>query len=251
LQFPVEPGLSVVPVVIEIPAGALAFRVDKKAGTFLQDFTIVALIRDGTGEVVAKMSQRYPLTGPMARLEDARNTEIHFYRETRLPPGSYRLEAVAYDALADAAGGVRASLEVPAAASGRLRASSLIVVRNAERVPADAPSVPRPLQYHDVLLYPNLDRPMRREASQELTFFVTAWPSLERPGVSAQVEVVRDGRKVATTPPARMLPDSDGRIQLASSVPMRSFTPGAYELRVTLSDGRDAETRTTAFPIAP
>jgi VWFA-related protein len=251
LQFPVEPGLSVVPVVIEIPAGALAFRVDKKAGTFLQDFTIVALIRDGTGEVVAKMSQRYPLTGPMARLEEARNTEIHFYRETRLPPGSYRLEAVAYDALADAAGGVRASLEVPAAASGRLRASSLIVVRNAERVPADAPSVLRPLQYHDVLLYPNLDRPMRREASQELTFFVTAWPSLERPGVSAQVEVVRDGQKVATTPPARLLPDLDGRIQLASSVPMASFTPGAYELRVTLSDGRDAETRTTAFPIEP
>ena len=251
LQFPVEPGLSVVPVVIEIPAGALAYRVDKKADTFLQDFVIVALIRDGTGEVVAKMSQRYPLTGPMARLDEARNTEIHFYRETRLPPGSYRLEAVAYDALADAAGAVRASLEVPAAVSGRLRASSLIVVRNALKVPAGALSVPRPLQYHDVLLYPNLDRPMRRAASQELTFFVTAWPALERPGVSAQVEVVRDGRKVATTPPARMLPDPDGRIQLASSVPMATFTPGHYELRVTLSDGRDAETRTTVFPITP
>lgn len=251
LQFPVEAGLSVVPVVIEIPAGALAFRADKKAGTFLQDFTIVALIRDGAGEVVAKMSQRYPLTGPLARLEEARKAEVHFYRETRLPPGSYRLEAVAYDALADAAGGVRASLEIPAAASGRLRASSLIVVRNAQKVPAGVASDPGPLQYHDVLLYPNLDRPMRREAGEVLTFFLTAWPSLERPGVSAQVEVVRDGKKVAATPPARMLPDPDGRIQLASSVPMGSFTPGAYELRVTLSDGRDAETRTTVFPIAP
>jgi hypothetical protein len=146
------------------------------------------------------------------------------------------------------AGAVRASLEVPPRSRG---ASSLIVVRNAEKLPLEAGTGLRPLQYHDVLLYPNLDRPMRRQAGQELTFFVTAWPAVERPGVNAQVEVVRDGHRVATTPPARLLPGFDGRIQLASSVPMASFTPGAYELRVTLSDGRDAETRTTAFPIAP
>jgi VWFA-related protein len=251
LQFPVEPGLTVVPVVIEVPAGALSFRTDKKAGTFQQEFTIVALVRDAGGEVVAKMSQRYPLAGPLARLDEAKRTEVRFYRETHLPPGSYSLEAVAYDVFADAAGGVRASLEVPPAVSGRLRASSLMVVRNAEKLPADAGVESRPLQYHDVLLYPNLGRPLRREAGQELTFFVTAWPAHERPGVSASVEVVRDGRKVATTPPARLLPDALGRIQLASSVPMASFKPGAYELRVTLSDGRDAETRTTAFPVSP
>jgi VWFA-related protein len=251
LQFPVEPGRSVVPVVIEIPAGSLSFQADKKAGTFRQDFTIVALIRDAAGEVVAKMSQHYPVSGPLGRLDEARGAEVRFYRETHLPPGTYRLEAVAYDALANTAGGVRASLEVPGAASGHLRASSVIVVRTAEKLPASADAAPRPLQYHDVLLYPNLDRPMRRTAGQELTFFVTAWPAIERPGVSAQVEVSRDGQKVAATSPARLLPDADGRILLASSVPLTSFKPGAYELRVTLSDGRDAETRTTAFPIAP
>jgi hypothetical protein len=228
-----------------------AVDTDKKAATFQQEFTIVALVRDAAGEVVAKMSQRYPLSGPLGRLGEAQKAEVRFYRETRLPPGSYVLEAVAYDALAETAGAVRAELEVPVAATGRLRASSLIVVRSAEKIPAEAGTGPRPLQYHDVLLYPNLDRPVRRQAGQELTFFVTAWPSLERPGVNAEIEVVRDGRKVAVTSPARLLPDADGRIQLASSVPMASFAPGAYELRVTLSDGRDAETRTTAFPVAP
>jgi VWFA-related protein len=251
LHFPLEAGLSVVPVVIEIPAGALAFRTDKKEDTFRQDFTIVALVKNSAGEVVVKMSQHYPLTGPKARLDEARRAEVRFYRETRLPPGAYRLEAVVHDALADTAGGVRASLEVPAAVSGRLRASSLIVVRNAQKLPSDTGAAVRPLQYHDVLLYPNLGRPVRREEGPELTFFVTAWPAVERPGVSAQVEVVRDGQKIATTPAARLLPDASGRIQLASSVPTAGFTPGAYELRVTLSDGRDAETRTTAFPVAP
>ncbi|HSD29436.1 MAG TPA: hypothetical protein VLL75_19190, partial [Vicinamibacteria bacterium] len=98
---------------------------------------------------------------------------------------------------------------------------------------------------------PNLGAPLRREPGQGLTFFVSAWPSRERPGIDAQVEVVREGRRVAATPPAHLLPDADGRIRLASSLPLDAFAPGTYELRVTLTDGRDAETRTTAFPIAP
>jgi VWFA-related protein len=249
LQFPLDPGLATVPVVVEVPAAGLRAVTDKKTGTFRQDLTIVALVRDQGGAVVAKMSQRYPRTGPIARLDAERSADLHFYRETRLPAGSYTLEAVAYDALGGAAGAVRAKLQVPAALEGRLRASSLMVVRSAEKLPPEAGARPRPLQYQDVLLYPNLDRPVRRETGKGLTFFVTAWPSQERPEVEAQVEVVRDGRRVATTPPAHLRPDGDGRIQLASSLPLEGFSPGAYELRVTLSDGQDAETRTASLPI--
>jgi hypothetical protein len=34
-----------------------------------------------------------------------------------------------------------------------------------------------------------------------------------------------------------------------SSLPLEAFPPGTYELRVTLSDGRDAETRSVTVPI--
>jgi len=50
---------------------------------------------------------------------------------------------------------------------------------------------------------------------------------------------------------ARLRPDAGGRIQLASSLPTGTFAPGAYELRVRLSDGADEETRTAAVPIGP
>jgi hypothetical protein len=109
----------------------------------------------------------------------------------------------------------------------------------------------KPLQYGDVLLYPNLGQALSREPGRALTFFVTAWPAVERPGIEAQVEVMRDGRRVGATRATQLRPDADGRIQLASSLPLEGFAPGAYELRVTLSDGRDAETRTAAVPIAP
>ena len=84
-----------------------------------------------------------------------------------------------------------------------------------------------------------------------MAFFVTAWPTLERPALEARVEVWRDGKSVAQTPPERLrAADGDGRIQLASSLPLEALAPGAYELRVTLSDGRDQETRTVQVPIA-
>jgi VWFA-related protein len=251
LQFPEAPPLSLVPVVVEVPAHALTAVKDDKAHTFRQDFTIVVLVRDASQSVVAKMSQRYPLTGPLSELDAARSRQVLFYRETRLPPGSYTLEAVAYDAEAGAAGAARATLDVQPASTDRLRASSLMVVRSAEKLEAKQTTAPRPLVYQDVLLYPNLGQPVRREPDQALAFFVTAWPAAGRPDVDARVEVVREGRTVATTPAVRYQAQADGRIQLASSFPLASLPPGTYELRVTLSDGQDAETRTAAVPITP
>lgn len=251
LQFPEQPLLPAVPIVVEVPARGLTFATDKKAGVFRQDFTIVALVRDGEKRVVAKMSQHYPLSGRLDGLEAARHQDVRFYRETHLPSGAYSVEAIVYDALSGAAGAAVSTVEVPATVSGHLRASSLMVVRSAEKLGAGEPGGPRPLRYHDVLLYPNLGQPLRREGGDALAFFVTAWPAPERPGVLARVEVVRDGRTVATTPATELRPDAEGRIQLASSLPLETFLPGVYELRVTLSDGQDRETRTAAVPIAP
>jgi len=237
LQFPEVPPLSLVPIIVEVPARGL------------HDLTIVVLVRDAARQVTAKMSQRYALSGPGAY--PAATGEVLFYRETRLPPGSYTLEAVAYDAQTRAAGGARSNLEIPSTVAGHLRASSLIVVGSAERLGAAEGTLPKLLQYGDVLLHPNLGQPLRREAGRPLTFFVTAWPALERPAVDAHLEVVHDGQRVASTRATGLRPGEDGRIQLASSLPVERFAPGAYELRLTLSDGRDEETRTAAVPIAP
>ena len=250
LQFPEEPALTLVPVVIDVPAGSFHFARDREAGTFRQDFTIVALLKDARGQVVFKASQRYPRSGSLASLPGARQDTVRFYREARLAPGAYRLEAVARDGLSGAMGGAVSSFEIRAGAEGRLRASSLLLVSRAEAWAESRPA-PEPLRYGGVVLHPNLGEPMRRNPDGTLTFFVTAWPAAERPGVEAQVEVFRGGLSVGKAPLAHLQPDADGRIRLASSLPLGGFAPGNYELRVTLTDGRNAETRTAAVPIAP
>jgi VWFA-related protein len=237
LQFPAEPPLSVVPIMVEVPARGL------------HELTIVVLVRDATRRVIAKMSQRYALSGAGEDPDAARR--VLFYRETHLSPGSYKLEAIAYDARSGAAGTTTSTLEVLPAALDHLRASSLMVVGSAEKLGAGESTAPKPLRYGDVLLYPNLGQAVRREADRALTFFVTAWPASERPAIDARLEVVHDGRTVSATRSTSLRPDAEGRIQLASSVPLERLAPGAYELRLTLTDGQDEQVRTAAVPIAP
>ena len=236
LQFPAEPPLSVVPIMVEVPARGL------------HDLTIVVLVRDASRRVAAKMSQRYTLSGPVH--PDA-VPSVLFYREIHLSPGSYQLEAIAYDARTGASGAATSTLEIPPAATDHLRASSLMVVGSAEKLGPGESTAAKPLRYGDVLLYPNLGQAVRREADRALTFFVTAWPASERPAIDARLEVVHDGRTVSATRSTSLRPDAEGRIQLASSVPLERLAPGAYELRLTLTDGKDEQVRTAAVPIAP
>src|SRR5262249_50760304 len=220
LQFPETPPLALVPVVVEVPPRALASATDAKARASRPDLTIVVLVRDAEQQVVAKMSQRYALAGPLTDEGTARSRPVVFYRETKLPPGTYTLEAVAYDAAAGRAGATRATLEVPPAAADRLRVSSLMVVDSAQKLGANEDAAPRPLVYGDTVLYPNVGRPVRQDADKALAFFVTAWPAAGRPDVEARVEVVRDDDSVAASMAGRYRPAADGRIQLASSLPL-------------------------------
>jgi hypothetical protein len=169
----------------------------------------------------------------------------------RLPSGDYRLEAVAWDTRAREAGLAATELSLPRADPGQLRASSLVLVSHAEKIAARGDEAPLALQLRDVLLHPNIGRPVKREPGRALGFFVRAWPAAGRPGVDARVQVVRGERTVAAAPPVRLQPEGEGRLQLVSTLPVESLLPGAYELRVTLTDGRDAETRTAALAVVP
>jgi hypothetical protein len=100
-----------------------------------------------------------------------------------------------------------------------------------------------------VILYPELVPQVQRQAGRPLAFFLSAWPAPGRSGLDARVEVLRQGRPVAAAPPLPMQPEPDGHVSLVSTVSIERLPPGAYELRVTLTDGTDAEARTTDLAI--
>ncbi|HEY0379796.1 MAG TPA: VWA domain-containing protein [Pyrinomonadaceae bacterium] len=249
-SFPAPAGAGeLVPVMVEVPAASINFVTSDEKKSYGTNFSVVVLVKDEAQHVVGKLSNQYLLSGPLDKLETARKGKILFYRETTLQPGRYTLVSVVHDATTGRFSMNTASLVVAGPSPSRLRLSSVVIVKSAERVAADQ-SASNPFHFGEVLVYPNLDEPLSKAAAKNLAFFVTVYPAAgaaSRPQL--RMEILRGGRAVAQLPLELPAPDQAGRIQYASAIPIEKFQPGDYELKLTADDGQNTATRSTHFTI--
>jgi len=250
LSFPEprRPGLA--PILVDIPGNVLKFSTDEDGKSYVADLVIVARIKDPSGRVVERMSHSYRMTGPKQQMATARAGGVLFYREAELPPGRYTVEAIAYDAEANAASVRSSELVVPEATEGRLRLSSVVPVKRVEQVPEVDRDPGKPLAFGDLLLYPNLGEPVSKAARNELTFFFTVYAArngADRP--KARISVLRGGARLAEAPIDLPDPDATGRVQHVLGLPLEPFPAGRYELRVSVQDDRGQDTRSAAFTV--
>jgi VWFA-related protein len=241
-----RPGLT--PIVVRVMTDALRFDVDAKRGTYNAQAAVVVRIRDGNNQVVQKLSQQYVLSAASAELEAARTGEILFYREVDLPPGAYEVESLVYDAVAEKGSGRVSTVVVPGQQSAPLRMSSLVLVSRSEktaRTRAAGEKSP-PFYYGDRLLYPNLGEPLRREDA--LSFYFVVYPVAGRCACEMRVALLRNGRSLGETTRA-LQPTGDPRLPHLAQLPIENLTPGTYELRVTVTDTVDQQSRSTFFTV--
>jgi len=235
--------------VVEIPGNVFTFTTDAETETYAAAFVITARIRDEAGRVVDRLSQGYELSGPIERMRAVRSGPVLFYRETELPPGRYTVEAIAYDAKAETATVRRSSLGVPEPLTSRLRLSSVVQVKRVEQVPEEERDPTNPLSFGEILVYPGLGEPVSKSDGQELAFFFTVYSAKRSDAPAATLEVLRDGVTLAQAPMGLPEPDSTGRIQHVLGLPLPQFSPGSYELRVTVKDKRGGDKQSVAFTI--
>ncbi len=217
---------------------------------FSADFSIVALVRDEGDQIVQKVSHHYTVTGGTQAVDSANKGSVLFYRETQLPPGKYRVEVIAYDTATGQASVSAAPLEIFNADASKPRLSSVAVLKRAERLRLEEQRQDRPLQFGELLVYPNLGERIDRNAAKQLAYFFTAWPGKgSTKPLKVTLEILQNNRQVGKTsgelPPA----DEHGQIKYASSFPLDKFSPGTFELRVTVSDGVNSTSRSTTFTI--
>ena len=244
---PSQPGLTL--IIAEAPMSAFSFATAADKKTYSADFSILALVKDGTGEIVQKVSKHYPLTGTIDSLESARKEQLLFYRETQLPAGSYTVEMFAYDELAGKTSIHTTSLVIAAVDETKPRLSSVSVLKRAERLSPEEQKRDQPFHFAELLVYPNLGEAISKKASQ-LAFFVTVWPPK---GSTANLTfvILQNGRSIGKSSAQLPAPDAEGRIKYASSFSLNDFQPGTYQLQVIVSDGKNSATRSTQFTLTP
>ena len=248
LSYP-APGKNGLTLILgESPLAAFKFAPSNDNKNYNSDFSIVALVRDQSEQIVQKLSQHYTLNGAIQDLDKAKKGNVLFYREAQLPPGKYRVQLIAYDA---STGGVNVSatpLEIGTSDETKPRLSSVAVLKRAERLTPEEQKRDQPLGFGELLVYPNLGEQIDRNTAKQLAYFFTAWPAkgATKP-MQVTLEILQNNRQVGKTsgelPPA----DERGQIKYASSFALDKFPPGEFELKVTVSDGQNSVSRSTRF----
>ncbi len=249
LSYPMSGKDGLTLVLAEAQVGAFKSVVAENK-TYNTDFSIVALVRDESDQIVQKVSQHYALTGSTQDLDAAKKESVLFYRETQLPPGKYRVQVIAHDTATGQANVSSTPLEIFSADDAKPRLSSVAVLKRAERLSPGEQQQDRPLRFGELLVYPNLGERIDRNAAKQLAYFFTAWPGkgATKP-LQITLEILQNNRPVGKTsgqlPPA----DERGQIKYASSFPLDKFSPGVFELKVTVSDGVNSTSRSTMFSL--
>jgi VWFA-related protein len=251
-NFPESGKNGLVPVMVEVPADSINFVANNEKKSYSTNFAVVVLIKDENQRVVRKLSNQYLLSGPLDKLEAAKQGKVLFYRETQLEPGRFTVASVVYDATTGRASTNTASLVVTLADQSRLRMSSVVLIKNAERMTAVEQNTSNPFHFGEVVIYPYIDQPLSKAATKSLPFFVTVYPA---PGASETtkltLEILKGGKSLAQVPLKLPAPDQTGRIQFASTIPIDKLQPGDYELKLMARDAKDTVTRTEQFTIKP
>lgn len=243
-----RPGLTLFMAEASISSFKFVPSADNK--TYNANFSIIALVRDESGQIVQKLSQHYPMSGPLADLDAARKGDLLFYREAQLKPGKYNVELVAYDASSTAVSVSRSSVEIAAADDSKPRVSSVAILKRAERLTPEEQKRDQPFRFGELLVYPNLGEPIARAKAKELAFFFTAWPAKGSTApLQLTLEILRNKQHLGQTSGALPQADAQGQIKYASSIPLDKFQPGVFELRVTVSDGKNNVSQSTQFTL--
>ena len=84
-SFPDRQRTGLVPVMADLSMSAFSFHLDQAKKTYDTDFSVITLIKDQTGEVIAKLSNQYRLNGPIDKVDEAKQGRVLFYREANIP----------------------------------------------------------------------------------------------------------------------------------------------------------------------
>lgn len=241
LAFPDTAAASRVAVLVSTPLAAVATR---RGDRYDADFTILARVRDASGAVVRTASEPYRIGGPVAG--DAMPAgRVLFFRHPQLAPGHYGLEVAVVDASGTKAGVARAQVDVQAPTAAGLRVSALVIVEGAEAVAATA-AAENPLVSAGRMLYPSLTGEVGGgERAAVGVFFRLVAPATV--ALTSRLELLRDGTAVSDVPLELGPRDAGGRVDYHAQLPVGTLAPGAYALRLVVTDGTATIERRATF----
>lgn len=221
-------------IIFQMPMRDINFRELDLGKSYRTHVSFLALVKDAAGEVVGKISNDLPVNLPAEKLEGFRSGSVFFTRQVALPPGRYTVEAAASDLELGRIGARRSALIVPAAAPLAVGLSQMALVRRLEDAPAN-PDPADPFVVGNKRVVPTLVDRIPRGGKNALSIFFNAWAPAADVAIEAAMEFIRDDKSLGVSRLQLPAPQADGRIPYIATIPLESFEPGLYEIRLTVA----------------
>jgi hypothetical protein len=238
---------------IHVSARDLRFR-EEAGGWQSAAFDLIAIAYDDAGKVAGQLGRTRTLRTRAADYERLlREGFVYFIDLPLKKPGGYQLRAALRDSATGRVGSAGQFVEVPDLKDGRLALSGLIVNGENSREGANgAASMSSTGEGRAAETGPAVRR-FRRGALLDYGFYVYGArlnPSTQRPNLTTELRLFRDGRPVFTGKPLPF--DAAGQTDLKRLVAGGRFrlgtdlAPGDYVLQVVVTDLLAEEPRRTS-----
>jgi VWFA-related protein len=247
-----------VPVSVKLPGSAVGLVRKGAKQTNVLDF--IGQIRDASGKLVSGV--RDEITVKLDEENASKIAQRHLQYDTGLAlgPGTYTLRFLARENLTGKMGTFETRFTIPDLNSAKsLRLSSVVWSSQKEPITAavgDAGTSKKltaqsPLVQDNQKIVPSITRVFRRD--QTLFVYFEAYdpaldPDRKTPSLTADVELLLGGRKIYTSPPARVTKLATARPGVAPfsfQIPLSKLPPGQYVAQI---DVIDETGRKFAFP---
>lgn len=254
-----------VPVVLSVDGSALQptqpkqkdDHKDDAAQTFETD--AVVLIRDGEGQIVAKLSRATFFQAPKERLAEFRSSMLsltHFAQQPVLAPGTYTLEIGVYDPNAKRGTVIERKISLPALPSATEPSlSSLVLARQAVAIAdADAGENDPLVVGGKTRIVPCASGQFVKSRGDRLIayFQLHAQPSTT---YNMVLHFMIGEEVVIGTPPAALPPtDAQGVVSASPPIPLDGFKPGNYRAVLYIvppGSNQPVAMATTPFTVEP
>jgi len=215
-------------IVFAVPGSSLKFTSDPARDTFQMRISVLAVLKDEQGQIVAKIGKDLPFSAPLEKQANFAQGKVTLTLPVHLPPGRYQLQTAVIDREADRASVKRSVLIIPLHAPLHPVVSDLVWVRSVEA--GQTPEPGNALDTPQGRITPELEPTLTQKDSASFYFVVFA---KEEP--AAEMAVARDGKLLATLPMAKPQRDESGAYRYSGTLPLTQLEPGQYELTVMVS----------------
>ena len=234
-------------VTLEAPLKGLTFTPQPDQKSSAVDAALLAVLKNSNGEIVEKFSKDFAVQVALDKVNAYKEGNLVQTFRTELLPGAYTLEAAVMDRNDNKTGVKKTTVTVPEPSS-KLSISNVVVVRRTDTLKDN--QILDAFYFPGGKVTPTLASTLKGGAGNILSFYFAVYPDRAvKDALKLTMSFYKEGQYLGPAEAALPEAQKDGRIPYIANLPGDHFTPGAYVIRIGVTQGNLKAEEKVAFQV--